>query len=166
MASILYKWYLLFLINTFAGQHHPIFVSVTEINHNAAAKTLEISCKIFTDDFEQTLRQQNKTTIDLLNPALKNQMNPLVNKYVQQHLKVAADNKQVVLQFLGFEQQEEGIISYYQVDNIATVKKITVTDNILYDAKPQQMQIIHVMVHGERKSSRLNNPDQVADFIF
>ena len=40
--------------------HHPIFVSVTQIDHNATDKTLEISCKIFTDDFEQTLRQQNK----------------------------------------------------------------------------------------------------------
>jgi hypothetical protein len=166
MASILYKWLLIFLVTPFAGNHHPIFVSVTEINHNAAAKTLEISCKIFTDDFEQTLRQQNKTTIDLLNPALKNQMNLLVNNYVQQHLKLAVDNKKQVLQFLGFEQQEEGIISYYQVDNISTVKKITVTDNILYATKPQQMQIIHVMVHGERKSSRLNNPDEVADFVF
>ena len=35
---------------------HPIFVSVTEIEHNAKDKTLEISCKIFTDDFEKTLR--------------------------------------------------------------------------------------------------------------
>jgi hypothetical protein len=166
MASILYKWLFLFLGTTTTSSHHPIFVSVTEINHNAVARTLEISCKIFTDDFEQSLRQQNKATIDLLNPGLKNQMNPLVNNYVQQHLKVSADNKKLVLQFLGFEQQEEGIISYYQVDNVAAVKKITVTDNILYDAKPQQMQIIHVMVHGERKSSRLNNPDEVADFVF
>jgi hypothetical protein len=166
MASILYKWLLLFSISTFTAKHHPIFVSVTEINHNAAAKTLEISCKIFTDDFEQILRQQNKTTIDLLNPVVKNQMNPLVNNYIQQHLKISADNKKVALQFLGFEQQEEGIISYYQVDNIAAVKKITVTNTILYDTKPQQMQIIHVMVHGERKSSRLNNPDEVAEFVF
>ena len=166
MASILYKWLLLFSVGAFSGQHHPIFVSVTEINHNAAAKTLEISCKIFTDDFEQTLRQQNKTTIDLLNPALKKQMNPLVNNYVQQHLKLAVDNKKMVLQFLGFEQQEEGIISYYQVDNVEVVKKIAVTDNILYDAKPQQMQIIHVMVNGQRKSNRLNNPEEMAEFVF
>jgi hypothetical protein len=165
MASILYKWLIIFSA-AFSGFHHPVFVSVTEINYNAAGKTLEISCKIFTDDFEQTLRQQNKTKVDLLDPALKNAMNPLVNKYIQKHLQIAADDKKCTLQFLGFEQQEEGIISYFQVNDITAVKKITVTNNILYDTKPQQMQIIHVMVKGERKSTRLNNPDETAGFEF
>ena len=166
MASILYKWLIVFSLMAVNGHRHPVFVSVTEINHNAISKTLEISCKIFTDDFEQILRQENKTRIDLLNPALKNQMNSLVNIYIQKHLQIAADDKKCTLQFLGFEQQEEGIISYYQVNDIATVKKISVTDNILYATKPQQMQIIHVMVNGERKSSRLDNPNEVVNLVF
>lgn len=166
MAAILYKWLFIFSLAILPVGHHPIFVSVTEINHNATAKTLEISCKIFTDDFEQVLRQQNNTRIDLLNTAVKNDMNPLVNNYIQQHLQIAADGKKCTLQFLGFEQQEEGIISYFLVNNIPTVKNITVTDNILYATKPQQMQIVHVMVKGERKSSRLNNPEEVVGFSF
>ena len=166
MASILYKWLIVFSGMFFSATSHPIFVSVTEINHNATAKTLEISCKIFTDDFEQTLRQQNNTAIDLLNTSMKPKMNPMVNAYIRQHLQIAADGKKLSLQFLGFEQQEEGIISYFQVNDIAVVKKLTVTDNILYTTKPQQMQIIHVMVKGERKSSRLNNPDEQVEFVF
>lgn len=166
MVSILYKWLIVFSLTGFVKTHHPIFVSVTEINHNAANKTLEISCKIFTDDFEQTLRQQNKTTVDLLNPVNKQAMNVLVNNYIQKHLQVSADDKKLALQFLGFEQQEEGIISYFEVKNIATVKKLDVTNTLLYESRPQQMQIIHVMVNGERKSSRLNNPDEKASFVF
>jgi len=166
MASILYKWLIVFALTGLNTKHHPIFVSVTEIEHNAANKTLEISCKIFTDDFEQTLRQQNKGKVDLLDPAYKQAMNVLVNNYIQKHLQLAVDDKNVSLQFLGFEQQEEGIISYYQVNNIATVKKLIVIDNILYETKPQQMQIIHVIVNGNRKSTRLNNPDEMASFQF
>ena len=30
---------------------HPYYISVVEINHNPTDKTLEISCKIFTNDF-------------------------------------------------------------------------------------------------------------------
>ena len=107
-----------------------------------------------------------KSKIDLLNPAYKQAMNVLVNNYIQKHLQLRVDEKNVVMQFLGFEQQEEGIISYYQVSNVASVKKITVTDNILYETKPQQMQIIHVTVNGERKSSRLNNPEDKVSFEF
>ncbi len=166
MASILYKWLIVFASTSFSNHHHPIFVSVAEIGYNATAKTLEISCKIFTDDFEQTLRKQNNTKVDLLDPAYKQAMNVLVNKYIQNHLQLKLDDKNVAMQFLGFEQQEEGIVSYLQVDNIAAVKKIGVTDNILYESRPQQMQIIHVTVNGNRKSSRLNNPDDKVSFEF
>jgi 16S rRNA G966 N2-methylase RsmD len=167
MASILYKWLIVFfLIGFTGGNHHPIFVSVTQIEHNAASKTLEISCKIFTDDFEQALRQQNKTKVDLLDPAYKKAMNILVNNYIQKHLQLKVDEKNVAMEFLGFEQQEEGIISYLQVNDIITVKKVAVTDNILYETKPQQMEIIHVTANGNRKSSRLNNPEDKVSFEF
>ncbi|MEI4896699.1 hypothetical protein Q8G71_36015, partial [Klebsiella pneumoniae] len=84
---------------------HPIYVSVTEIEHNARDKTLEISCKIFTDDFEKTLRQQYNTPIDLLNPKDKTAMEKLVSAYVLKHLIVKTDRKPAALQFLGYEQQ-------------------------------------------------------------
>lgn len=163
---MLYKWLLVLSLAAFGSGRHPIFVSVTEIGHNATAKTLEITCKIFTDDLEAELRKQSNAKVDLLDQQLRSAMNPLVNSYVQKHLSILADGKSVSLQFLGFEQQEEGIISYYEVKNIPSVKKIEVVDNILYESKSQQMQIIHVMVGGERKSSRLNNPEEKAVFQF
>lgn len=145
---------------------HPIFVSVTEIEHNAKEKTLEISCKIFTDDFEKTLRQQYNTHVDLLNPKEKAAMEKLVSDYVLKHLAVKADGKPISLQYIGYEQQEEGIESYYQVNNIASVKKIEVTDNILYGYKKEQISIIHVIVNENRKSTKLVNPDEKASFEF
>lgn len=166
MASILYKWLIVFALTGFISSHHPIFVSVTEIEHNATSKSLEISCKIFTDDFETALRKEYNTKVDLLDVKFKSAMNPLVNDYIQKHLSIMADGKPASLQFLGFEQQEEGIISYYEVKNVAKVEKMEVMNNILYEYKSQQMGIIHVMVNGERKSSRLNNPDAKASFQF
>ena len=168
MASILYKWFLaasLFLFCSSANMH-PIFVSVTEIEHNAKEKTLEISCKIFTDDFEKTLRQAYKAHIDLIKPTDKEAMNRLVNDYVQKHLQLDVDGKKATLKFIGYEQIEEGIYSYYQVDNINAVKNITVTDNILYEYKNEQISLIHVIVNGNRKSTKLNNPEAKASFSF
>ena len=176
MVSILYKWSLLCSLlfvtpshfNTAgnAGTVHPIFVSVTEIEYNAAQKTLELSCKLFTDDFEKTLRMHTREKVDLLNPAVKKQMEVLVNNYIQLHLSLKADGKNVSLQFLGFEQQEEGIVSFYQANNIATLKKLDVTNNLLYEYKTEQMGIVHVMVNDNRKSSKLNNPDALVSFSF
>ena len=166
MAAILYNWLLIISLNLFHAPLHPIFVSVTTIEHNASAKTLEISCKIFTDDLETTLRKKYNTKVDLLDVKFAPAMNKLVNDYIQKHLMLKADGKTVVLNFIGFEQQEEGIITYFEVKNISQLTKLEVVDTILYDEKPQQLQIIHVTVKGERKSSRLNNTDATASFVF
>ena len=45
------------------GFPHPYYISVVEINHNPTDKTLEISCKIFTNDFEATLEKNYKTKV-------------------------------------------------------------------------------------------------------
>lgn len=149
-----------------AGNNHPIFVSVTEIEHNPKDKTLEISCKIYIDDFEKTLRQNYKTHVDLLDPKSKTAMNSLVSDYVLKHLQIKVDGKTVALQFIGYEKLEEGIISYYQANNIAVVKKIDVVDNILYDYKKEQISILHVIVDGNRKSTKLVNPEDKASLEF
>jgi hypothetical protein len=175
MASILFKWlFFLSVVNlpvypnpaAAKAGHHPLFVSVTEIELNQKDKTLEISCKIFTDDFEKTLRQNYKTTVDLLKPKDKTTMNKLVSDYVQKHLLLTVDGKKATLQFLGYEQNEEGILSYYQINNISSVKNIAITNNILYDYKKEQIGIIHVTVDGNRKSTRLNNPEDKVSFEF
>ena len=174
MATMIYKWIAIFSL-AFASPgllyekkeiFHPIFVSVTEIEHNAKEKSLEISCKIFTDDFEKTLRKHYTEKIDLADEKLKAPMGRVVNDYIQKHLLINADGKKVTLQFIGFEQQEEGIISYLQVTNITAVKNISVFNDLLYDYSAQQMGIIHVIVNSNRKSTRLNNPDTNAVFAF
>ena len=174
MATIFYKWITIFFLVS-AGPwssyekkeiFHPIFVSVTEIEHDAKEKNLEISCKLFTEDFENTLRKYYTGKVDLLDEKLKAPMGTMVNDYIQKHFNLKAEGKTIQLKFLGFEQQEEGIISYFQADNISTVKNLQVFNNLLYDYSDQQMGIIHVTVNGNRKSTRLNNPDTNASFIF
>lgn len=158
MAGIFYKW-LFFSLTSLPlfnnTTHHPIFVSVTEIEYNAKEKTLEVSCKIFTDDFEKTLRAAYKTHVDLLDENIKPAMNKLVNDYVQKHLRITVDGKIVALKFVGFEKIDEGIYSYYQADNITAPKKIEVTDNVLLEYNAQQMNLVHLTVGGERKSVKL-----------
>lgn len=161
MGSILYKWFLagfICLVFTGAGRH-PIFVSVVEIEHNAKENSLEVSCKLFTDDFEKTLRLDYKTHVDLLNPGNRAAMDKLVADYVQKHMQITADGKRVQLKYLGYEQIEEGIYSYYEAANVPAPKKIQIFNNLLYSYHEQQMGLMHVTVNGTRKSTKLNNPE-------
>lgn len=184
MAGAVYKWLhvsfvILWLQLVVAGtddfskfpphgvsRQHPYYISVVEINHNAAEKTLEISCKIFTNDFEATLEKDYKTKVDLVNPGDKAAMDKLINDYIKNHLSFKVDNKPVSFSYVGFEKEDEAIYSYFQVSNIAAVKGIDVTNSILHDFSDQQINIIHCIVGGKRQSTKLDYPKTEASFRF
>jgi hypothetical protein len=145
---------------------HPFHVSVTEINHNAADKTLEVTCKIFRDDFEKILIQNYKTKVDLINPTDRAAMEKLVNDYVQKHLSIKGDGKLLQFTGLGYEREDDAVYSYFQVNNINSVKKIELTNTILHDLFDDQLSIMHVTVGGNRKSGKLNYPAKQTSFEF
>jgi hypothetical protein len=158
--SIVIRLLLICMTLVFTGATtHPIYVSVTEIQHNAKDKTLEISCKIFTSDFEAILKSKTKSKINLLQPTDKTLMESLVNQYIQQHLKIKVDGVLKQMEFLGYEQNEDAIQSFFEINDVATLKKIDVQDDILYEYKSEQISIIHVVINGNRKSTKLVNPD-------
>ena len=170
-AASFYKWLiipaLIVLLTSFSGaKPHPFHVSVVEIEHNSADKTLEVSCKIFTDDFETTLTKNYNTKVDLTNPPNKAAMDSLVKKYVFSHLSLKVNGRPVAFHYIGFENENEAAYGYVQVDNVPTLSKLDITNTIMYDKFDDQVNIMHVKVNGDRKSTKLNYPDKEASFSF
>ena len=145
---------------------HPLYVSVTEINHNLKDKTLEISCKMFAEDFENALKAQYKTNIDITHPKDPRLVEKYVFEYLQKHLQLKLNGKAVTLQFVGYEKEEEAVWGYLQVSNVLSVKKIEIMNNVLYESYNSQISIMHAEVGGTRKSTRLVYPDTQASFEF
>jgi hypothetical protein len=145
---------------------HPLHVSTTEINLNAKTKSLEVSCRIYTDDFETALHQQFKTKADLQKPALHKQMDELVKKYVAAHLRFTLNGKLVAPNYIGFEKDNEATSVYLEIENAATIKQLQLQNSILYDLFEDQMNIMHVANGSTRKSVRANFPSRELSVSF
>lgn len=145
---------------------HPLYVSVTEFNYNTKENLLEVSCKMFADDCESTLRQQTKTNVDITHPKDVKQLEKLLNDYIQKHLQLKLNGKSVIMQYVGYEKENESVWCYLQVSDVKPVKKLEVTNSLLYDMYNTQISIMHAVVGGNRKSIRINNPDTGAVFEF
>jgi len=145
---------------------HPFYVSVTEINHNAKTQSVEISCRMFYDDLEHVLEKQYRTQLDIVHPKNKEQLNQLINDYVHKHLLIKVDGKVLNPAYVGFEIQEDGAWAYLEVKGIPKAQKIEIRDDLLYTEHPEQINMLHVTVNGERKSTKLDNPDTNASFTF
>lgn len=179
MAAWLNKWLLFSIFPIFtaftdnpARTHaetfpHPLHLSVVEINHNSADQALEISCKIFTDDFERVLRKNFPgRKIDLINPPNRGEMVSTVNEYMKKNLQIRVDGRPVQYTCIGFEQEDDATYSYFQVDKVAMVKRIDLRNTILHDLYTDQANINHIIVGGKRKSSKLDQPASEAVFEF
>ncbi|GGH14324.1 DUF6702 family protein [Pedobacter zeae] len=143
-----------------AGIKHPLHVSTTEINFNAKDKSLEVSCRIFSDDFEAILAKLYKQKIDLGNADMKTEMDGLVKKYLLSHLQLKANGKAAVLNYIGFEIDHEATNIYLEVEKITAIRSVEVNDTILYDMFDDQMSIVHVVKGSMRKSTKILYPEK------
>jgi hypothetical protein len=93
-------------------------------------------------------------------------MDTLVKKYISSHIQIKADDKATQMNYLGFEKEDEAVNIYFEVEKIPSVKKVEINNSILHDLYDDQINIIHVIVGGNRKSTRLDYPNKTAGFNF
>jgi hypothetical protein len=139
---------------------------VTEIKHDAATNELQISSRIFADDLENVLKKQSRQAVDIIHPANRTQTDSLVAAYVNKHLVITVDGKTVKLHYIGYKIEEEAAWCFLEAENIKPFKQVHVKDDILYSEHPNQINMIHVILHDQRKSTKLDNPNASADIVF
>jgi len=139
---------------------HPLHLSSTELNYNSKTSTVELSCRIFTDDFEDLLGKKYKVKPDLSAAAKHKEMDALVNKYMASHMQLTTAGKVLPLTYIGFENDKEAVVVYMESAESKNLKTMEVSCTVLYDSFDDQTNIFHVTYNGNRKSSKLTYPDK------
>ncbi len=145
---------------------HPIHVSTTNIEYNKLDNKLEVICTIFTDDFEAALDKQNHTKIDLSKPEMHAAMETLVKNYISGNLQIKTNDVGAKLNYLGFEINKEATDIYLESDKTAPVKKVEAQVSLLHNLFDDQINILHIIVNGVRKSEKLDFPDKRVVQVF
>lgn len=145
---------------------HPFYISVTEITQNQKTRSLEISCKFFADDFEQTLEQASKKHLDISSVSDKATFDSVIPDYIAKHLQLSVDGLPIKLNYVGYEKDKESAYCYFEVPNVPSVKRLEAINSLLHDFKPEQINIMHVVVDGKRLSTKLDYPANKATFRF
>ncbi len=162
LSVAIYCGVLLFLLSAF----HPYYVSVTDIKYKETEKTLQISCRTFTDNIETALKKIYNKPIDVLHPKDKAETEKLLFDYINKHLKILVDGKLQPLIFIGYEKEEEAIWTYLEIKNIVTPKTINIENTLLYEYLPQQINMVHTEVNDKKQSSKVTNPEKELEFKF
>ena len=164
------KFFLLFTFllafSVSAKPIHPYHVGSVEINYNAKTKTFEISAKFFLDDLENSLNAKYNKTLHFGEEKSKAGLDQALENYFAEYFKLKSNNKFMKINYLGFEEDKESVNVYLESEATEIPKKVETAVSLLYSFFDDQMNIVHIIVNGERKSSKLNYPDRYLYQIF
>jgi uncharacterized protein DUF6702 len=139
---------------------HPFYLSVTDLKYNEKEKAVQGSVKLFVSDLEDALKRQQGKTVDLIHPKDTVQTKALLDAYLKKRLSFKINHKAYTYKLLGFEQEQEAVWMYIEVSGCPLPKTVEIENTLLYDYITGQSNIVHMEVKGERKSSKVDNPDR------
>jgi hypothetical protein len=145
---------------------HPFYLSVTELKYNSEEGRLQVSVKMFLNDFENALKKIQNQKIDLIHSADTAKLKSQLTEYLQQRLQIRCDNRPIALNLLGYEREEENFWIYCESGKLPKPKKLAVSNGLLYDFLKEQMNITRAKIGETEKSVKNRNPTKEVSFSF
>ena len=131
---------------------HAYHSTITELRYNPTKKQLELSVKVFTDDFEKALSQGQPKTMSLTEPGPR----PLVlaDAYFQRTLQISTlAGARLPMQVLGMQAESDGYWFYCKVPLPGPVAGIRLRQAVLLNAFADEMNIVNVEANGQKQSA-------------
>jgi hypothetical protein len=146
------------LLLLFASWNHPIHVSVTNIDLDPDVGKMELSVKIFADDFQDLILHKYSVQLKLMDKELPGDKIIFVNRYIGETLKIEINGKEIEkFKFEKSELNEEAIWLHYSYDHGSGIRKINVRNILMNEKFDDQTNLLIISYNGTQNGYRMDN---------
>jgi hypothetical protein len=145
---------------------HPFYVSITQIDHNPATQSLEISIKIFREDLEFALEKQGDEKLFLGEEKEAIGADDRIREYLSARFSLEVNDSLKKWDFLGKEVEEDVVWCYLEARKVPDVYEIRVTNSLLTETFSDQTNLVHVHISDKEKSLVLNRESPAGALSF
>ena len=131
---------------------HPYYVSTLEIVYRPDLAALQITMRVFTDDWQLMLNTRYDKTLRLDPDTDTEQVLTHSADYFKQHLELNLNGTDVTPSVLGREYQDDQLVLYLEVAGMAELQTLAVSNLILFAELEGQQNIIRIKTPTKRKS--------------
>jgi len=149
-----------FLLFSFTKAKHPYHVGSVEINYNAKSRSFEVTGRFFLDDLENGLGKKYGGSFHFNDEKYKAKLNEAFEKYCSEYFKLKADGKFLKVNYVGYEEDNESVNIFLESETVTSPKKIEAAVSFLYNLFDDQINIVHLIKNGQRKSEKLTYPNR------
>ncbi|MDB5233855.1 MAG: hypothetical protein JWR44_848 [Hymenobacter sp.] len=131
---------------------HAYHATITELRYNAAKKQLELSVKVFTDDFEKGISQGQPAHVNLDDAGPRPLA--LASAYLQRTLQVSTvAGAPLPLQVLGMQAENDGYWFYCKVPLPGPLPAIKLRQTVLLDVFSDEVNIVNIEAGAKKQSA-------------
>ncbi len=145
------------IISLFSYLNHPFHVSVCDVEFNEEAKSIQLSQRIFLDDFEQTLNEKYRVNLVIDDELSKVHRDSLIEVYLFESLHISVDGKEKKGIYIGNEIEGDAMWCYIEYKGVTKFKSLKIKSIVLIETFEDQANIIHFTYGDYEKSIKLDN---------
>ena len=158
---------IIFIIPLFAfTSMHKYYISVTQINYIKEKESVQITSRLFIDDFESALKSNYDENIVLTEKDEAIIIDTYIHRYLQDKIKLSINNKAVAFNFIGKEYEGDIVRCFLEVENVKSIESFSITNSVLFDLQSDQQNIVKTNINSKNKSVILTykNPNALLKF--
>ncbi|WP_295985461.1 DUF6702 family protein [uncultured Algibacter sp.] len=158
---------IIFIIPLFAfTSMHKYYISVTQINYVKEKESVQITSRLFIDDFENALKTNYDENIILAEKDEAKIIDTYMQRYLQDKIKLRINNKAVTFNFIGKEYEGDIVRCYLEVEHVKSIESFLITNSVLFDLQKDQQNIVKTNINSKNKSVILtyDNPNALLKF--
>tara|TARA_R110002072_G_scaffold118788_1_gene251333 strand:- start:268 stop:771 length:504 start_codon:yes stop_codon:yes gene_type:complete len=131
---------------------HKYYISVTQVNYIQEKQSLQITSRIFIDDFENVLRERYDGNITLAVKDEPQTTDLYIEKYLKEAITIKINNQKVKVVFIGKEYDGDIMRCYLEVEGVKNIQSFEISNKILFDLFEEQQNIIKTKINSKEKS--------------
>ncbi len=141
-----------------ASWHHPIHVSVTNLDLEPDVGKMELSVKIFADDFQDLILNKYSVQLNITGNEKPGDKIGSVHRYIGEALRFEINGKEIEgLKFMRSELNEDAIWLYYTYDHGSRIRKINVSNTLMNEKFDDQTNLLIVSYSNKQNGYRMDN---------
>ncbi|MGK0254152.1 MAG: hypothetical protein ACI9OE_001643 [Mariniflexile sp.] len=159
--------FLIFILPLFAfTAAHKYYLSVTQIDYLSDKQSVQITSRIFIDDFEKLLRERYDDKITLADKNENGTNDMYIERYLKEKIKIKINGKDVNMSFIGKEYDADIMKCYLEIENIKVINSIEISNQVLLDIFEEQQNIVKTKINSKQKSFLLDRNSKTAVLNF
>ena len=131
---------------------HKFYVTVTKVEHSTVNKSLQITTRIFIDDFQKVLKIRYDLNEELTTEKNTEEVTQLMATYLKKKLKIWVNGELKTFDFIGKKYEDDVTVCYLEIKGVEKVGSLEIENAILYELEEDQQNLVHVKIGNQRRS--------------